>query len=144
MLWAFFIEEKMRKNLLFLALLFCNFSQAQTVPDEIVDLFDEVLSVADPEEDVNYKNYIFSVKIDKSVIQRDYAKYIVSLICEDSYSEPDYWRNINFKSIEVRNRDNNSGFKININKDRCAYFFKKDLSDYEIEQQIFKYELQKF
>ncbi|OOF70580.1 hypothetical protein BKG91_03795 [Rodentibacter caecimuris] len=134
----------MRKNLLFLALLFCNFSQAQTVPDEIVDLFDEVLSVADPEEDVNYKNYIFSVKIDKSVIQRDYAKYIVSLICEDSYSEPDYWRNINFKSIEVRNRDNNSGFKININKDRCAYFFKKDLSDYEIEQQIFKYELQKF
>ncbi|OOF82502.1 hypothetical protein BKG93_11215 [Rodentibacter ratti] len=134
----------MKKSLLLFVLLLGNFSYAQTVVDEIVELFDDVPSVADPEEDVNYKNHIFSVKIDKSVIQRDYAKYIVSLICEDSYSEPDYWRNINFESIEVRNRDNNSGFKININKDRCAYFFKKDLSDYEIEQQIFKHELQKF
>ena len=118
--------------------------QAQMVPDEIVDLFDDVSSVAAPEEDVNYQNHVFSVRINKSIIQKDYAKYIVKIICEDSYFEPEYWQGIDFQIIEVRNRDNNSGYRINIDKTVCAAPIKHDWSDNELEERIFKYGLKKF
>ena len=90
--------KMIKTKLLFLLALFCSLSTySQTVPDEIVDLFDEVSSVADPEEDVNYLNHVISVRINKSIIQRDYAKYVVRIICDDSYFEPSYWQDIDFK-----------------------------------------------
>ena len=139
------IVKIMKMKLLFLLALFCSVSAySQTVPDEIVDLFDEVSSVADPEEDVNYLNHVISVRINKSIIQRDYAKYVVRIICDDSYFEPIYWQDIDFKIIEVRNRDNNSGYRINIDKTVCAAPIKHDWSDNELEERIFKYGLEKF